>query len=67
GDVEVCFAILDDGSVYRPYVSSSTHRVFNRSALRAIRSSKFEADPSGERSIKACRKYQFRLQPIQST
>ena len=63
GDVEVCFRILGDGSVNRAYVSSSSDRIFNRSALRAIRASRFEADPSGTRAIKACRKYSFRLTP----
>ena len=66
GDVEVCFEILADGRVYKPYVSSSSARVFNRSALRAIRESRFEADPAGTGRIRGCRVYRFRLQPIES-
>ena len=65
GDVEVCFEILTDGKVYKPYISSSSDRVFNRSALRAIRSSRFEADPGGERATRGCRVYRFRLKPVE--
>ncbi|MEM1260794.1 MAG: TonB family protein [Pseudomonadota bacterium] len=66
GDVEVCFRILANGRVYRPYVSSSTHRIFNRSAIRAIKSSTFEPESVKTAFDKACRKYQFRLKPVEN-
>ncbi|MEM8982382.1 MAG: TonB family protein [Pseudomonadota bacterium] len=65
GEVEVCFRILSNGRVYRPYVSRSTHRVFNRSALRAIKSSTFEPESLDTAFDKACRRYQFRLKPLE--
>ncbi len=64
GKVEVCFGILADGRVYRAYVASSSHRVFNRSALRAIRASLFEPDATSDRAVRGCRTFEFTLQPV---
>ncbi len=66
GEATVCFKIKTNGRISRPSLRSSTHRIFNRPSLRAIKRSTFE--PLGPSQIlataKTCRTYRFRLQPL---
>src|SRR5690606_12248261 len=66
GEATVCFTIDERGRIRRPSVRSSTHRIFERPAMRAIRSSSFEALAEGEKlsPAKTCRTYRFRLDPV---
>ena len=65
GEVEVCFEIDRQGNPRRIAVRRSTHRIFEKPSIRAIRASRYaslddDADYSG---IKTCRTFTFRLEP----
>jgi len=66
GEATVCFTINRRGEVVRPGIRSSTHRIFRRPALKAIRKSTYEPLASGEAlsGVKSCRTYRFRLEPV---
>ena len=66
GEATVCFRIRTDGRISRPKVRESTHKIFERPALRAIKKSSFEPLAPGQVLAKArsCRTYRFRLDPI---
>lgn len=63
GDVTVCFFIDSNGRIRRPKIQSSTHKIFRRAALRAIKASSFA--PLAPNQVLAtastCRTYRFRL------
>lgn len=65
GVVQVCFEISRDGRTRRIAVRSSTHRIFEKPARRAVKQSTYvplpdDAEHSG---IKACRTFRFTLEP----
>lgn len=66
GDATVCFRIRADGRISRPIVADSSHKIFAKPALNAIKKSTFE--PLGPRQVLAtartCRIYRFRLEPV---
>ena len=66
GEATVCFTIDGRGRVRRPSVRSSTHKIFEKPAMRAIKSSSFEPLAEGKKPspAKACRTYRFRLDPV---
>ncbi len=66
GEATVCFTIDERGRVLRPRVRSSTHKIFERPALRAIKRSSFMPLAEGEQPspVKSCRTYRFRLEPL---
>lgn len=66
GQAVVCFMIDVDGSIRRPSIQSSTHRIFEKPAMRAIRRSSFEPLAEGETlsGSRTCRTYRFRLDPV---
>jgi len=66
GEAMVCFNIDKRGRVVRPSVRSSTHRIFEKPAMAAIRRSSFEPLEAGEKpaTAKTCRTYRFRLDPV---
>ena len=66
GEATVCFTINARGRVVRPAIRSSSHKIFERPALRAIRNSSFEPLAKGEDAspVKTCRTYRFRLEPL---
>jgi TonB family protein len=66
GEAVVCFNIDARGRVVRPSIRSSTHRIFEKPAMSAIRRSSFAPLAAGEKpaAAKACRTYRFRLDPI---
>jgi TonB family protein len=66
GEATVCFTIDKRGRIIRPSVTSSTHRIFEKPAMTAIRNSSFEPLAAGEKPAtpKTCRTYRFRLDPI---
>ena len=65
GDVQVCFNVDRDGRPYRIAVRSSSNRIFEKPAIRAIRASRYQPLPRGEPvpAIKTCRTFRFRLEP----
>lgn len=66
GEAIVCFTIDERGRVVRPKVRSSTHEIFERPALRAIKRSSFEPLAEGQQPspVKSCRTYRFRLEAL---
>ena len=66
GEATVCFKIKANGRVSRPVVTDSTHRIFSKPALRAIKKSSFEPLGPGQvlDAARTCRTYRFRLDPV---
>ncbi|MDX1516655.1 MAG: TonB family protein [Woeseiaceae bacterium] len=65
GEVQVCYHIDRKGRPYRVAVRNSSHRVFERPALRAVKASTYRPLRPGETSsgIKTCRTFRFVLTP----
>jgi protein TonB len=65
GEVEVCFHVDRKGRPYRVAVRRSSHRVFERAAIRAIRASRYTPLEEDEPvpAIKTCRTFTFSLEP----
>ena len=66
GEAVVCFSISSKGRVVRPSVRRSTHRIFNKPAVKAMKRSTFEPIPPGEKVavVKTCRTFRFKLDPV---
>jgi TonB family protein len=66
GEATVCFKVKTNGRISRPVVTDSTHRIFSKPALRAIKKSTFEPLGPGQilDTARTCRTYRFRLDPI---
>jgi TonB family protein len=66
GDVQVCFNIDREGRTSRISVRESSHRMFEKPAVLAVRASSYV--PLGENKIlsgiKTCRIFRFRLDPV---
>jgi TonB family protein len=66
GQTTVCFMIKQDGRITRVRLKDSTHRIFKKPSLKAIKRSTFE--PLGPNQLLAtgrtCRTFRFRLEPI---
>lgn len=65
GEVQVCFEITRDGRTRRIAVRKSTHRLFEKPAIRAVRESSYVpiADDAVLSGIKSCRTFRFTLEP----
>ena len=65
GQVQVCYNIDRKGRPYRVAVRSSTHRIFEKPALRAVKASTYMPLKDGEKrtGIKTCRTFRFELDP----
>ena len=63
GDVQVCFKVDREGRPFRIAVRTSTNRVFEKPAIRAIRASRYQPllDSQPVPAIKTCRTFRFRL------
>jgi TonB family protein len=66
GEATVCFKIKANGKISKVAIQSSTHKIFSRPALRAMKKSTFEPLAPGQvlSSERTCRTYRFRLDPI---
>jgi TonB family protein len=66
GEVQVCFDITRAGRTRRIAVRKSTHRIFEKPAIRAVRASTYEPLPDDAEmsGIKSCRTFRFTLQPV---
>lgn len=66
GEAIVCFKIKTNGKISRASVKESTHKIFSRPSLRAIKKSTFEPLGPGQiqASAKTCRTFRFRLDPV---
>ena len=65
GEVELCFNVDREGRPSRIAVRRSTDRVFERSAIRAVRASRYEPVPDElpVPVVKTCRTFTFSLEP----
>jgi TonB family protein len=68
GEVTVCFEVDRSGRIRRAAVRHSSHRIFEKPSLRAVRASTFRALAEDEPvpAIKSCRTFIFALQPAKS-
>jgi protein TonB len=66
GETTVCFTVNAKGQVIRPSIRNSSHKIFERPAMKAIRESRFDPLNPGETksNLKTCRIFRFRLDPI---
>lgn len=66
GDVEVCFNIDREGRTLRIAVRESSHRMFEKPAILAVRASSYAALEEHQilSGIKTCRTFRFRLDPV---
>lgn len=66
GEVQVCFEITRKGRTRRIAVRKSTHRIFEKPAIRAVRASTYEplSDDAAMSGIKSCRTFRFTLEPV---
>lgn len=66
GEIQVCFNITRDGRTRRIAVRKSTHRVFEKPVIRAIRASTYDPLPDDAvlSGIKSCRTFRFTLEPV---
>lgn len=64
GEVEVCFNVDRRGRPIRIAVRRSTHRVFEKPSIRAVRASRYQPLPRSEPvpAIKTCRTFNFSLE-----
>ena len=67
GEVQVCFDVDRSGRTRRVAVRRSTHRIFERPSIRAVKASTFRPlkDAQDLQSIKSCRTFEFSLQPVE--
>ncbi len=63
GDVQVCYTVDVNGRVHRPRVQTTSHRWFNRAAVRAARGLLYEPANAGAANSTAslCSTFRFRL------
>ncbi len=66
GEVEVCFNVDRDGRTSRVAVRKSTHRIFEKPSMLAIRASSYRPLREGKElsGIKTCRTFRFLLTPV---
>lgn len=66
GDVEVCFNVDRDGRTSRIAVRQSSHRMFEKPSIQAVRASSYQPVQDHEiiSGIKTCRVFRFRLDPV---
>ncbi len=66
GEATVCFKVKQDGRITRAKLRVSTHRIFRKPVLRAIKKSTFEPLAPNQilATAKTCRTFRFRLEPI---
>ena len=65
GEVQVCYQVDKKGRPYRVAVRHSTHRIFERPSIRAVKASRYVPLEPGEKTsgIKTCRTFKFQLEP----
>lgn len=66
GEVQVCFEITRNGKTRRIAVRRSTHRLFEKPSIRAVRASTYVPLPKDAAlsGIKSCRTFRFSLEPV---
>lgn len=67
GEVQVCFNVNRDGKPFRLAVRNSTHRIFEKPSVKAVRESSYRPLPKDKElsGIKTCRTFRFLLEPVE--
>jgi TonB family protein len=67
GEVQVCFDVDREGRTRRIAVRNSSHRVFEKPSIKAVRASLFRPIGREEplQAIKSCRTFIFSLEPAE--
>ena len=68
GEVTVCFNVDREGKPHRVKVRSSTNRIFEKPAKKAVRGSSYQPlnRDQKETGIKSCRTFRFSLPPVET-
>ncbi len=68
GEVQVCYNVTRAGKTQRIAVRRSTHRIFEKPAIRAVRASTYKPLAPDEKlsGIKTCRTFRFFLRPVEN-
>lgn len=66
GHATVCFMIAKDGRIRKAKLRDTSHNIFRKPALRAIKKSTFEPLAPNQvlATAQTCRTYRFRLEPV---
>jgi TonB family protein len=66
GEATVCYKIDKNGRIKNPSVRSSSHKMFAKPSLKAIKQSSYEAIRPDQvvSKIKTCRTFRFLLTPV---
>jgi len=66
GEATVCYTIDAQGRLRRPAVKRSSHKMFAKPALKAIKKSSYEPLRSNQEATvaRACRTFRFLLKPV---
>ena len=66
GEVEVCFKVDREGNTSRIAVRRSTHRIFEKPSILAVRASTYFPLDEDQKlpGIKTCRTFRFQLMPV---
>jgi TonB family protein len=66
GEATVCYKIDKNGRIKNPSVRSSSHKMFAKPSLKAIKQSSYEAIRPDQvvSKVKACRTFRFLLTPV---
>ncbi len=68
GEVTVCFNVDRDGKTHRVKVRSSSNRIFEKPAIKAVRGSRYQPLKKGQKEtgVKSCRTFRFSLPPVET-
>jgi len=66
GEATICYLIDSRGRIKRPSVRQSSHKMFAKPSMKAIRQSSYEPLRPGQNlsQVKSCRTYRFLLNPV---
>jgi TonB family protein len=66
GEATVCYMIDKNGRIINPSVRHSSHKMFARPSLKAIRQSSYAPLPPDKKlsKVKTCRTFRFLLNPV---
>lgn len=66
GEATVCYFIDSKGRIRKPALRQSSHRIFAKPSLKAIKQSSYEPLRADQKvsTVKTCRTYRFLLNPV---
>jgi TonB family protein len=66
GEATVCYLIDKRGRIRKPSIRTSSHKIFSKPSMKAIRQSSYEPLPADKKmsQVKTCRTFRFLLNPV---